>query len=334
MKISILDQSPISVGKTAEQALKESLKLAQIGEELGYTRYWITEHHNIPGLSCSSPEVMLSYIGAHTNRIRLGSGAVLLPYYKPYKVAEIYNMLSVLYPNRIDLGNGRGPGGSDKAKLALSDNYSEQVRSVPESIVELLHFLKNDFPTNHKYNGISAFPLPNIPPQPWILGTSIKSAKIAAANGLPYVFGHFISDIDGLKILETYRQAFKRNNQLKHPKTIIAVSAICSETKEKAEEIALGELFWNILISKGEGNNGIPSIEEAKQYQFTVEEKETIKNMEARMIIGTPMEVKEKIVELQSLYQSDEIMIKTNTHYLNDRVKSYQLLAEELLTNN
>ena len=124
MKLSILDQAPISSGQTAQDALNASLKLAQAGEKLGYTRYWIAEHHDLPGLACPAPEVMLSYIGANTSSIRIGSGAVLLPHYKPFKVAEVYHMLATLFPGRIDVGIGRAPGGSAEATNALSDNFS------------------------------------------------------------------------------------------------------------------------------------------------------------------------------------------------------------------
>ena len=127
MKLSILDQSPISSNQTPYDALNESMKLAQVGEALGYTRYWIAEHHDLPGLACSAPEVMLSYIGANTNRIRIGSGAVLLPHYRPFKVAEVFNMLATLFPNRIDIGIGRAPGGSAEAANALSANFLQKV---------------------------------------------------------------------------------------------------------------------------------------------------------------------------------------------------------------
>jgi luciferase family oxidoreductase group 1 len=334
MKLSILDQAPISSGKTAGQALQESMKLAQIGEQLGYTRYWIAEHHDIPGLSCSAPEVMLGYIGASTERIRLGSGAVLLPYYKPYKVAETYNMLATLFPDRIDIGIGRAPGGSAEATMALSDNYLEQVRKMPESVKELLHFVHNDFPSDHMYSKISASPLPDIPPQPWILGTSIKSAKLAAENGTAYAFGQFMSDKDGTDIINHYIQHFKAKGRLQRPQSILAVSAICAETAEKAEELALSGHLWNIQMEKGEGRKGIPSIEEAKQYPFNSDEKEMIKKMKKKMVIGNPREVKQRLMELKTQYQADEIMIITITHRFQDRIQSYQLIANEFSSIN
>ena len=245
MKLSILDQSPISSNQTAKEALTESMKLAQAGEKLGYYRYWIAEHHDLPGLACSAPEVMLSYIGAHTNRIRIGSGAVLLPYYKPYKVAEVFNTLATLFPNRIDIGIGRAPGGSAEASNALSDNFLQQVWKMPDLVKELLQFLDDDFPK------VLASPLPQISPVPWILGTSKKSALFAAENGLAYVFGKFMSDNDGVSIIQEYRDSFTPRKQGDLPSVILTVSVICAETNERAEEIALSSLTLVSVKRKG-----------------------------------------------------------------------------------
>ncbi|EIJ81377.1 bacterial luciferase family protein [Bacillus methanolicus PB1] len=331
MKLSILDQSPISSGTTAAQALQESLKLAQIGEKLGFTRYWIAEHHDLPGLACSAPEVMLGYIGANTEKIRIGAGAVLLPHYKPYKIAETFNMLATLFPGRIDLGIGRAPGGSAEATMALSDNFLEQVRNMPDSFNNLLQFLQNDFPSDHMFSKISASPKPEISPEPWILGTSEKSAVLAAETGTAYAFGHFMSEKEGPSIMKNYMNNFKANDRLQRPKSIVAVSAICSETTERAEEIALSNLLWEIQLEKGEGRQGVPSIEEAKRYSLNSDEKKKIKNMRKKMVIGNPREVKQQLIELQTLYEADEIMIITITHSYEERIQSYKLIANEVL---
>ena len=325
MKLSILDQSPISSNQTAKEALTESMKLAQAGEKLGYYRYWIAEHHDLPGLACSAPEVLLSYIGAHTNKIRIGSGAVLLPYYKPYKVAEVFNTLATLFPNRIDIGIGRAPGGSAESSNALSDNFLQQVWNMPNLVKELLQFLDNQVPK------VTASPLPEIAPVPWILGTSKKSALFAAENGLAYVFGKFMSDNDGASIIQKYRDSFIPRKQGDRPTVILTVSAICAETNERAEEIALSSLIWSLLKEKGERNHGVPSIEEAKEYVLDQTDKTTLDKMKQNMIIGNPHVVKQKLNELQTLYGVDEIMIVTITHSPQDRVMSYQLIAEEIL---
>lgn len=330
MRISILDQSPISSNQTAKDALYESMKLAQAGEKFGYTRYWIAEHHDLPGLACPAPEIMLSFIGAHTNKIRIGSGATLLPHYKPYKVAETFNLLGTLFPNRIDIGIGRAPGGSAEATNALSDNFLQKVYQMPELLKELLHFFNNDFPKDHDFSKVTALPLPPVTPEKWLLGTSQKSAALAAKNGMAYAFGQFMSEKNGAEIIQQYVDAFEpvKNGQL--PQSLLTVSAICAETTEKAEEIALSSLIWQLQIEKGQGQS-IPTIEEAKKYDLTDKEKDKLKMMKQNMIIGNQKEVGEAFQQLQKKYNTDEIMILTITHSPNDRITSYRLIAEEVL---
>lgn len=330
MKLSILDQAPVLSGKSAQEALKESMKLAQFGEKLGYTRYWIAEHHDFPGLASSAPEVMLGYIGANTEKIRIGAGAILLPHYKPYKVAETFNMLATLFPDRIDLGIGRAPGGSAEASIALSGNFLENVRNMPNSIKDLLHFLYNNYPTDQMFSKITAHPLPDIPPVPWILGTSEKSAIQAASYGTAYAFGHFMSDKDGIEIVNTYRNAFRQSSGLQKPQAIITVSVICAETSELAEGLALSWFLSKIQTDKGEKNNRIPTMEEARNYSFTSDEKERIQEMRKKMMIGNPKEVKQQLAELQAVYSADEIMIVTITNSYESRRKSYELIAKEV----
>ena len=331
MKLSILDQSPISSNQTPYDALNGSVKLAQIGEALGYSRYWIAEHHDLPGLACSAPEVMLSYIGANTNRIRIGSGAVLLPHYRPFKVAEIFNMLATLFPNRIDIGIGRAQGGSAEAANALSTNFLQGVRNFPALVRELLHFIDDDFPTDNEYSKVSAAPTPENPPVPWLLGTSRRSALLAAENGMPYTFGHFMSDNDGAAIIQEYIDTFKPRKEGQTPQVIVTVSVICGETTERAEEVAASSLIWSIQTEKGEGHQGIPSITEAKLYKLTEKEIETVEKNRKNMIIGNPHEVKQKLVELKTKYRADEIMINTITYSPEDRIRSYTLIANEII---
>lgn len=328
MKLSILDQTPISSNQSAKDALNNSVRLAQAAEKLGYMRFWIAEHHDLPGLACSAPEIMIPYICANTSHIRVGSGAVLLPFYRPYKVAEIHNMLATLFPNRIDIGIGRAPGGSAEATNALNERYLEQVWKMPEHIKELLQFITQSFPADHEYSKITASPLPDIPPKPWLVGTSKKSAKLAAETGLPYAFGYFMSDNEGKEIIQTYINSFYQEHHVLQPQVIITVSVVCSDTTEKAENIALSSLIWSIQRAKGEGNEGVPSIEEAKRYQLTKQEKEHLEKLKQKMIIGEPSDVISKLTDIQQIYQADEIMINTITHDPEDRITSYSLIAE------
>lgn len=330
MKLSILDQSPISSDQTAKEALDQSVKLAQAGEALGYTRYWIAEHHDLPGLACSAPEVMISYIGANTNRIRIGSGAVLLPHYQPYKVAEVYNMLATLFPGRIDVGIGRAPGGSAEASNALSGNFLQQVWKMPDLVTELLHFLDFDFPEEHEFSKLTAAPMPQVKPIPWMLGTSKKSALLAAKNGLAYAFGQFMSDQDGAAIIQQYLDSFQPKKHGQFPQASLTVSVICAETPEKAEAVSMSSLIWALQKEKGIGQY-VPSIEEAKTYNLQEQEIEKLEKMKQNMIIGNPQQVRKKLFELQVHYQVDEIMIVTITHSSEDRIESYRLIAEEML---
>jgi len=331
MKLSILDQSPISSNQSAKDALNESINLAKAAEQYGFTRFWIAEHHDLPGLACSAPEIMLSLIGANTKQICIGSGAVLLPHYKPYKVAETYNMLATLFPNRIDIGIGRSPGGSAEATNALSDNFLQQVFKMDDLVDELLHFLKSDFPADHQFSKIKASPVPQTSPNPWMLGTSEKSALLAAKNGLAYAFGQFMSDIDPSSIIEQYRKNFQRNNFGESPEVLLTVPVICAKTSEKAEEIAWSSLIWQIQQNRGEGQK-VPSIEEAKNVRLSDKEKEQLMKLKQKMIIGNPQEVKYALTEMQSKYKVEEFMILTITHSPEDRMESYRLIAENNLS--
>ncbi|MDW7615069.1 LLM class flavin-dependent oxidoreductase [Peribacillus simplex] len=332
MKLGILDQSPIATGQSAQEALQASLQLAQEGDRLGYSRIWLTEHHDLPGLACSVPEVLISYIGAQTKNIRIGSGAVLLPHYKPYRIAEIYNMLATLFPGRVDMGIGRAPGGSAEATMALSDNFLQNVYKMPELVQELLNFFRDEFPKEHLFSNTSAAPIPKVPPEPWILGTSGKSAKLAAENGTAYAFGEFMSENDGLKSLQKYRENFQTNGFLEEPKTIVSVAAICAETEELAKEIALSNTLWKIQSGQRERKQ-VPSIEEVRNHDWTEKEKVLMETMHEKLIFGTPSQVKYRLLEIQEKYQADEIMLITITHKLEDRLNSYRLIAKELLNN-
>ncbi|RDU38937.1 LLM class flavin-dependent oxidoreductase [Neobacillus piezotolerans] len=331
MKLSILDQSSISSGQTAGEALQASLRLAQIGDELGYTRYWSAEHHDMQGLACSAPEVMIPYIAANTKRIRVGSGAVLLPYYKPYKVAEVFNMLATLFPGRIDIGIGRAPGGSAEATNALSDNFLQQVYAMPEKVEELLHFLYDEFPKGHELSKVTASPMPPVPSKPWLLGTGKKSAMLAAQHGLAYAFGHFMSEADGEAIIQSYLDSFQSKKQGEKPQLLLTVSAVCAETTKRAEEIALSSLIGRLQQAKGEGHT-VPSIDEARKYTLSNQEKEQLENMKRNIIVGNPQEVGAALKQLQVRYNADEMMIVTICHSPEDKRRSYKLIAEEVFS--
>lgn len=307
--LSVLDLVPVLGLADPKSALDHSVSLAQTAERLGYSRYWVAEHHDMPSIVSSCPEVLLSHVGAKTERIRIGSGAVLLPYYKPYKVAETFHMLATLYPGRVDLGIGRAPGGHAHASMALSDNYLEGVRRLPETIRSLVELIADDFRVEGQ--PVSARPLPAVPPELWMLGTNIKSAHFASRYGTGYVFGHFMSDQDGKTIIDTYRDGFQASAISPVPRVIVAVSVVCAETDEEAARSA--ELGARLFL----GPSAV-SGEERRQFR-------------GRAIIGAPENVKRQLLDMREQYGADEFIVVTTAHDYGARIRSYELLAESLL---
>ncbi|WP_346764155.1 MsnO8 family LLM class oxidoreductase [Bacillus sp. N1-1] len=259
--------------------------------------------------------MLLSYIGAHTEEIRLGAGAILLPHYQPYKVAEVFHTLATLFPGRIDLGLGRAPGGSAEATTALSPRFLEEVRKMPEKVEELLRFLNHDFPKDHMFHNLQAKPVPNHRPEPWLLGTGKKSALLAAEHNMSYAFGYFMSDHDGKELFNTYRTNFVGER----PYTILAVSVICSETAARADELA----HWTHVVNEArtKGETAHISVEEAKHVSLPANTK---------LISGTFETVKQKLMTLQEEYEPDELMITTITPNRDERLTSFQLLGEAI----
>ncbi|MFK3936431.1 LLM class flavin-dependent oxidoreductase [Alkalihalobacillus sp. NPDC078783] len=327
MKLSILDQVVQSRGQTAKESIEETVRLAQLAEEWGYHRYWVAEHHDLPGLSCPAPDLLLSLIGSKTNRIRIGSGAVLLPNYKPYTIAERYHLLATLYPGRVDLGMSRSPGGSAEASGALTDNMLQSIYQMPAKVEELLHFLSNDFPEDHMYSSLMAAPVPKLSPTPWILGTSKKSAELAGALGLPYAVGHFMNKVSSAEAVKSYRDHFQASKYLDNPEVILAVSVICAETNEKAEELARSGQVWSIEQTAGKGSDGLPTVDYANQFPLDDYEKETQIKLRDQQIVGDAKTVREQLETLAHAYQTNECLVLTNVHSFSERMASYQRLA-------
>src|SRR5947209_2340803 len=212
--LSVLDQSPISEGMTGAQALANTLDLARLADRLGYARYWVAEHHGTPMLACSTPEVMIARLGAETERIRLGSGGVMLPHYSPLKVAETFTVLSALYPGRIDLGLGRAPGTDPVTMFALQrDRRQATPDDFPQQLSELLAYLNDSLPDDHPFQRLAGM-LPGRPelPETWLLGSSPQSAIWAAQLQLPYAYADFINP-GGSSIGAMYRERFAARHQ-------------------------------------------------------------------------------------------------------------------------
>lgn len=308
MKLSVLDLVPILAGTTSTTALEQALTLAQTAERLGYYRYWTAEHHDMEGLACTSPEVLLAHIGARTERIRLGSGALLLPHYKPIKVAESFNLLASLYPGRIDLGMGRAPGGSAHVSMALSGNFLENVRLLPESLKSISELMQGTY----EYEGtkVNARPSPAVPPELWLLGTNNRSAAYAAEFGMGYVFGQFMSDSAGEEVLRDYRRAFMPSPLCAEPKTIVAIGVICADTVEEANELAA---TWALFRNAGQTK--------------TKDSSSSVSPLERQVLVGTAEGIHAKLVQLSALYEVDEFLLVTMIPNYEKRLRSYELMA-------
>lgn len=327
MKLSVLDQSVVAKGESAGDALRKTVKLARVAEELGYTRFWVAEHHSSNGMAGSSPEILISHIASSTSRIRVGSGGVLLPQYSPYKIAENFNMLETLFPGRIDLGIGRSPGGSASTRLALTDGLRKSLNEFPRQLRDLQGFLNRNLPMDHPYQRVEAFPQVADPAEMWILGITHRGARMAAEYGTAFTYGHFITPANGKRAMDTYFSQFQPSAGLSEPKANVCIFAVCAETQEEAEELALSQDMWLLAVGKGEDTRMISSAE-AKSIQLTQEEKEIVAQNRKRMVVGTPSKIKEELQLLSEIYQTDEFMIITNIYDFQSKLNSYRLLAE------
>jgi len=328
MRLSVLDQSPISEGSTAAQALHNTVDLARHGEGLGYERYWLAEHHATPALACASPEVLIAAVAQATERIRVGSGGVMLPHYSPLKVAEVFSTLAGLHPERIDLGIGRAPGTDPMTMLALQrDRRQRSPDDFPEQLAELLALLEDRVPGNHPFKRL-ARALPGMPerPEPWLLGSSPQSAIWAGELGLPYAIADFINP-GGAALAADYRARFLDSERLPAPRVIACTIAICADTDEQAEWIASSGRMVFSLLRVGQ-LIPIPPPEKALAYLET-RERPSAGTGGRRAIVGSRQKVRAGLEAVGEEYGSDELMILTITYDHEARRHSYELIAEE-----
>ncbi|MEC1603999.1 LLM class flavin-dependent oxidoreductase [Bacillus halotolerans] len=324
--LSILDQAPVSKGESPVTTLQHSVELAGRSEEWGYKRYWFAEHHSTKGLASTAPEIMIARIAAHTNKIRVGSGGVLLPQYSPFKVAETFRQLEALYPNRIDLGLGRSPGGTTKTRLALTDGIKKSLTDFNRQLQDVSYFLTDSLPAGHPYAEIKAAPLIDTVPELWVLGLGENSARRAAHQGIGYVFGHFISPERGESAFRVYRENFQPSAHFTSPAALFTIFVICAKTDEEAEELALSQDLWLLRVGKGLDSR-VPSVEEAKAYHYTESDKNQIRENRKRMVIGSPITVKQQLLELADRYETNEIMVLCNVFDFEAKKESYERLA-------
>ena len=318
--LSVLDQSLARAADQAPIALQETLQMAQWCEQLGYQRFWVSEHHAFPSVAGSAPEVLIAALGAATTTIRLGSGGIMLPHYSPYKIAEVFSLLANLYPDRIDLGIGRAPGADMSTASALAPDGRPRFEHFPEQVAQLSEYLWSE----HTTPLVSPRPPPQLPI--WMLGSSPDSAILAAQRGLPYNLGLFINPQADPRLIGLYKQRFKAGLSLEKPYAILTVSVFCADSEEQAKALQLTHDLNLFRFFTGQSSGRSLTPQEAQVYPIGAQEKAFIASRENSRAAGTPAQVHRKIHELAALHDADEIMAVTNMYYFEDRKRSFELL--------
>jgi luciferase family oxidoreductase group 1 len=334
LKLSVLDQSPVSDGYTPADALRNTIELSRLADKLGYERYWIAEHHAIVTLASPAPEILIARLGAETSGIRLGSGGILLPHYSPLKIAECFRMLHAMYPGRIDLGIGRAPGGSGLEAFALRRDRTERVQNddFEEQLLELLAFLHRGFPSEHPFARIRVSPDMPGAPEVWLLGSSSWSSDVAAKLGLPYAFAHFITPEETPATLENYRANFQRSKLLSQPRAIVALGVICADTEAEAKRMYTSTQLHIRRIRLQGKRLPVPTpelaIAELGDLALGAESVVRGGGEWPRYVVGAPEQVREELQRMASHLQVEELMIIAVMHDYQARQRSYQLIAE------
>jgi luciferase family oxidoreductase group 1 len=326
--LSVLDVSPVSSGSDGARALRNTLELARLVDRLGYERYWLAEHHNLPSIASSAPEIMIGHVANVTERIRVGAGGIMLPNHAPLKVAETFRVLEALHPERIDLGIGRAPGTDPVTATALRRSQDGlEAEDFPQRFGELLAFSGDGFPEEHPYRSVIAMPSDVGLPPIWLLGSSGYSARAAGQMGLGYAFAAHFSPADPAPAMLAYRESFEPSENFERPSAVLAVAVICGETDEHAEELASSmELAWVRMRS---GNPGpLPSPEEALAYPYTPAERRLADAYRSMQVVGEPRTVRARMEVLAEHTAADEVMVTTNVYDHAERLRSYERLAE------
>lgn len=321
IRLSVLDQTPVLSGYRTGDAIAATLELAQAADALGYTRYWCAEHHGLLALGNPCPEVLLARIGSITQRIRLGSGGVLLPYYSAFKVAEQFSMLEALFPNRIDLGIGRAPGGDPATARAVAGGRFVRT-DFPQQMLDLLEAFYGENEAD-----VVLQPRVDTRPQVWLLGSSDYSAKLSAQLGLRFAFAHFINPRGGDAVTREYRRDFVGREATAKPYSAAAVYVICADTDAEAAELEAAVDLRRVQRALNI-NAPAPTIEEARGRQYSERERQIIEHERARSLVGTPQRVCETLRKLQESYEADELIVLCVAGSYAARLRTYELLAE------
>lgn len=309
LQLSILDYAPVDEGLMASDALAASVRLAQSAEQLGIYRYWVSEHHGMPAAASNSPEILMSRIASATQNIRVGSGAVLLPNYSSLKIAENYQLLESLFPNRVDLGIGRAPGADPRTGAALNE---EKGRSVPygQKVSDLMGFITGQHPENSRYAGMRAHPETKSQLQPFVLGASGSTAEFAAEMGLGFTFAHFINpSSDGPNAADAYRDAFQARHFAAQPTVVACVFVAVGDTEAEAKAFADAFHLWLIYAESAHPFDRVSSLETTAAHTWTASELAIRERNQGRLISGTPDQVAQQLRQLAQDYGTNEVMI-------------------------
>jgi luciferase family oxidoreductase group 1 len=327
LRISVLDQSVNRAGRPQDESIRHSVALAERCEALGYHRFWLSEHHSLPTIVGTAPEVLMAAIAARTQRIRIGSAGVMLPHYSAYKVAEQFRVLDALAPGRIDLGVGRAPG-SDQRTAQLLNPDLRASEDFPQQVLELQAWVTGqDLPEGHAGHGIRALPMGATAPQLWMLGSSGYGAQLAAHLGLPYAFAHFITDGEGCRqAMDLYRSTF-RPGVLQQPLGAVCVWALAAQTEEEAWFLFRSRERARVDRQTGRFGPILPPQE--AQREWSDAEKSYLQDLRRNAIVGSAAQVRDKLVAVAQQMQVDEVVVVTWAWNPQDQVRSYELLARE-----
>jgi len=331
LKLSVLDQSIAAEGVSEAQSIRDTIALAKRCEDLGYARFWVSEHHNHPTIVGTAPEIMMAAIGQSTSRIRIGSAGVMLPHYAPFKVAEQFRVLDAIAPGRIDLGLGRAPGSDQKTAYAMNPNAGQAAEHFPENVRDLMAWVTDEpLIDRHPHTGLVAHPKGETSPDVWMLGTSDYGAQVLAYFGLPYCFAHFITDGQGVeRAFSVYRENYKPSPRFPEPIANVCVWALAAETQEDATRLFSPRAHWKARRDYGELRN-IQSSDAIKDFDYSPPEQRRMDNLYETAIYGTAPDVYARLQSLATKLDIDEVVILTWTHAQQDRERSYELLAAEM----
>lgn len=325
--LSVLDLCPVPEGSTVADALHNSSDLVQHAERLGYTRCWVAEHHNHPGVACTSPPVMIAHLAAVTKHIRVGSGGVMLPNHAPLVVAEQFGMLEGLYPGRIDLGLGRAPGTDQLTATAIRRAPLTARDDFPEQYNDLIGYFDDSLAPDHPFHRVHATSARGNRPQIWMLGSSDYGAHAAGVLGLPYSFAHHFASAHTYSALDTYRSKFRPTDAMPEPFCSIGVNVVCAPTDDEAEWLASSGRLAMLRLRTGQPSL-FPTPEEASTYPFSPMERDHIATWSASQVVGSPTTVAAKLQDLVDRTGVNELVVTTMIHDHPTRVSSYELLAQ------